>query len=579
MWAAELPAFLPFFLGGVLAFCFRGRLRGALLLAIIALSGANLWLGPEQLNLSMPFLQYELVPYRVDRLSLLFGYVFHIAAFIGVVYSLHDQDTMLQVAAMLYAGSALGAVFAGDLLTLFVFWELLALTSVFLIWARRTERSYRAGIRYLLIQVLSGVLLLAGLLAHASKTGSLAFDFIGLNGIDGWLIFIAFGIKSCFPFLHNWLTDAYPEATPTGTVFLSSFTTKVAVYALARSYPGTELLVFIGAAMTCFPIFFAVIENDLRRVLAYSLINQVGFMVCGIGIGTALAINGAVAHAFNDVIFKGLLFMSMGAVLHMTGRINGTDLGGLYKSMPKTAMLCMVGAASISAFPLFSGFVSKSMVMSAALEQGHNWVWLLLLFASAGVFHHAGIKIPYFAFFAHDSGIRTTEPPKNMLLAMTIAAALCIFIGVYPTWLYRLLPFETVYTTFDGWQPFVPNYTPYDFTHVLAQTQLLFFSALAFVWLNLRGIYPPELRSINLDAEWFYRRLFPRAFGSLFQGMWRVDGLLRDGFKARLNGFLDYLVQMHYPAEKASQMRPTGFMVMWVTILLAIYMWLLLSFI
>ena len=394
---------------------------------------------------------------------------------------------------MLYTGSGLGAVFAGDLLTLFVFWELLAFTSVFLIWARRTQRAYLVGMRYLIIQVLSGGILLVGTLFYASENGSLEFGNIGLEGLAGWLIFIAFGIKCAFPIAHTWLTDAYPEATVTGTVFLSAITTKVAVYALARAYPGTELLIYIGVSMACFPIFFAVIENDLRRVLAYSLINQVGFMVVGIGIGTALAINGAVSHAFNDVIFKGLLFMTMGAVLHMTGKINGSELGGLYKTMPKTTMLCIVGAASISAFPLFSGFVSKSMVMSAALETGYGWVWLALLFASAGVFHHAGIKIPYFAFFAHDSGIRVSDPPKNMLFAMSIAAGLCIAIGIYPAALYSLLPYDT-------------GYNPYDATHVLAQTQLLFFSALAFVWLNLKGLYPPELRSTNLDFDWFYRR-------------------------------------------------------------------------
>ena len=255
-------------------------------------------------------------------------------------------------------------------------------------------RDRAPGFRYLVIQVLSGVLLLGGAAAHALDTGTLTFTYIGLDGVAGWLIFLAFGIKCAFPFLHNWLTDAYPEATPTGTVFLTAFTTKVAVYALARGFPGTEMLVWIGAAMTCFPIFYAVIENDLRRVLAYSMINQIGFMVCGIGIGTELAVNGAVAHAFNDVIFKGLLMMSMGAVLHMTGRINGSDLGGLYKSMPITTVLCIVGAASISAFPLFSGFVSKSMVMSAALSEGYHGVWLALLFASAGVFHHAGYQDP-----------------------------------------------------------------------------------------------------------------------------------------------------------------------------------------
>ncbi len=564
MWSSEIPAFLPFFIGAVLALFTRGYLRGTLLLGIIALSGFHLWSVPEGVVVSLQFLDYELMPYRVDRLSLLFGYIFHIAAFIGVIYSLHVKDTMQQVSALFYSGSALGAVFAGDLLTLFVFWELLALTSVFLIWARRTERAYQAGIRYLIIQVLSGVILLAGLMAHASSTGSLTFEYIGLNGVGGWLIFLAFGIKACFPLLHNWLTDAYPEATPTGAVFLSAFTTKVAVYALARSYPGTELLVFIGATMTCFPIFFAVIENDLRRVLAYSMINQIGFMICGIGIGTALALNGAVSHAFNDIIFKGLLFMSMGAVLHMTGRMNGSDLGGLYKSMPKTAILCIIGAASISAFPLFSGFVSKSMVMSAALEEGYHWVWLMLLFASAGVFHHAGIKIPYFAFFAHDSGIRTTEPPTNMLIAMSIAAILCMAIGIQPAMLYSLLPFDT-------------GYSPYDATHVLAQTQLLFFSALAFVWLNLNGLYPPELRSVNLDAEWLYRRLFPRILTSGFSWLWRADKAVRGTALAHINNFFTYLTQLHYPGGRASRMRPTGNMVMWVAVLLAVYTWLLLS--
>lgn len=403
---------------------------------------------------------------------------------------------MQHVAGLVYAGSALGAVFAGDLITLFIFWELLVISSVFLVWARRDIHAFRAGIRYLVFQVGSGVLLLAGTLVHYRYTGSLAFDFIGLDNPGGWLILLAFGIKCAFPFLHNWLTDAYPASTPTGAAVLSVFTTKVAVYTLARGFPGTDLLIYIGAVMACFPIFYAVIENDLRRVLSYSLINQLGFMVCGIGIGTALALNGAVAHAFSHILYKSLLFMSMGAVLYRVGNINASDLGGLYKSMPKTAVLCIVGAASISAFPLFSGFISKSLVMSALLEEGHNIVWLMLLFASAGVFHHAGIKIPYFAFFAHDSGIRTEEAPRNMLVAMSLAAALCILIGIQPQYLYALLPWEV-------------NYWPYDTAHVLAQLQLLFYSALAFVWLNKRGIYPPELHAINIDAEWLYRKALP----------------------------------------------------------------------
>jgi multicomponent Na+:H+ antiporter subunit D len=567
MWMTELPPFIPFFVGAVLALFTRGPVRSFLMLTIIVLSGLQLWMIPEtEVRVQLDFLGYELIPYRLDDLSRIFGYVFHIAAFISVLYALHVRDTMQHVAGLLYAGSAIGAVFAGDLLTLFVFWELLAVTSTFLIWARRTERAYQAGIRYLIIQVLSGVILLAGILVHVSRTGSLAFDFIGIGSLDGWLILFAFGIKAAFPLMHTWLTDAYPEATVTGTVFLSAFTTKTAIYMLARAYPGTELLIYVGATMACFPIFFAVIQNDMRRVLSYSLINQLGFMVCGIGIGTALAINGAVSHAFVHIIYKSLLFMSMGAVLHMTGKIKATELGGLYKTMPKTAILCIIGAASISAFPLFSGFVAKSMILVAALREGHDWVWLILLLASAGVLKHAGIQIPYFAFFAHDSGIRTSEPPKNMLLAMTIAAVLCLAIGMYPAMLYQLLPYKT-------------DFNPYDVSHVLAQTQLLFFAVLAFVWLNLRGLYPPEVRATNIDVEWFYRRMLPRTLRSCFSWLWRTDQSLRKAMLTQVNNLFDYISELHYPGGRMSRMHPTGNMVAWVTVLLAVYMWLLLSFV
>ena len=497
MWMSSLPPFVPFFLAALLATVTRGPLRAALMLAAPFLGGLHLWFDvPDDTLLSMSLLEFELTLMRADRLSLLFGYIFHIAAFILVIYTLHLRDTMQHVAGLVYAGSALGAVFAGDLITLFIFWELLVISSVFLIWARRDVRASRAGIRYLVFQVCSGVLLLAGTLVHYRYTGSLAFDFIGLENPGGWLILLAFGIKCAFPFLHNWLTDAYPESTPTGAAVLSVFTTKVAIYTLARGFPGTDLLIYIGAVMTCFPIFYAVIENDLRRVLSYSLINQLGFMVCGIGVGTALALNGAVAHAFSHILYKSLLFMSMGAVLYRVGNINASDLGGLYKSMPKTALLCIIGAASISSLPLFSGFVSKSLVMSALLEEGYDIVWLMLLFASAGVLHHAGIKVPYFAFFAHDSGIRTSEAPRNMIVAMGLAAALCIIIGVQPQLLYALLPWEV-------------EYWPYDTTHVLAQLQLLMFAALAFIWMEKKGYAPAELPGTNIDAEWFYRKALP----------------------------------------------------------------------
>ena len=496
---------------------------------------------------------------RVDTLSLLFGYIFLIAALLGVIYALHVRDTVQHVAGLVYAGSALGAVFAGDLVTLFIFWEGIAIASVFLIWASRNERATRAGMRYIIMQIGSGVLLLGGILIHYRHTGSLAFNALELASPGAALIFLAFGIKCAFPLLHNWLPDAYPEATVTGTVLLSAFTTKVAVYALARGFAGTEILVPIGAAMTAFPIFYAVIENDLRRVLAYSLNNQLGFMVVGIGIGTELALNGAVAHAFADILFKGLLFMSMGAVLFRVGTVKGSELGGLYKSMPWTTGFCLVGAASISAFPLFSGFVTKSMVITAAMEGGYFWTWLVLLFASAGVFHHAGIKIPYFAFFAHDSGKRCDEAPRNMLVAMAIAAACCIGIGSLPWLFYELLPFSV-------------DYVPYSADHVVGQVQLLFLSALAFTLLMRTGIYPPELRSTNLDFDWIYRqpgRAIALGAGRGANRLWsNCAGALGWWFRGLLGGVKRY----HGSQGVLARTWATGSMALWTTAMLAVFL-------
>ncbi len=562
MWT-ELPPFVVFFAAAALCAVTKGHVRRAVLLVAPLVSGALVFGLEEGTAIGWSLLGYELVPFRVDRLSLLFGYLFSLAAFLANLYALHlddeDRATTQHTAAMLYAGSAMGAVFAGDLITLFIFWELLALTSVFLVWARGTESSYRAGFRYLVLHVLSGVLLLSGALMLAHDTGSLDFGHIGVESAAGWVILVALGVKAAFPLLHSWITDAYPEGTPTGTVFLSAFTTKVAVYALARGFAGSEVLVYVGVVMTCFPIFYAVIENDLRRVLSYSMINQIGFMVTGIGIGSALALNGAVAHAFADVIFKGLLFMSMGAVLKMAGTAKGSELGGLYKTMPITATFCVIGAMTISAFPLFSAFITKSMVMAAALEEGFVWIWPFLLFASAGVLEHAGIKIPYFAFFAHDSGIRAKEPPRNMLAAMGLAAALCIVIGTFPDLLYSLLPFEA-------------EYHPYDLTHVLTQTQILVFGALAVLVLIKAGIYPPETPSVNIDVEWTYRWLGPRIVRGVGGAVAYVDWAARSTVMGWVKRLIRTVQRGHDPRGILARTWPTGSMVLWVAILLAAYL-------
>ena len=492
---SNFPPGLIMMIGALLIPFLPHIVRQVYMLVLILISAYALTLG-FGVHSKIELMDIEFIIFQSDTLTLPFAIIFHIAAILNVIYGAHEKNWNQHVAIMSYSGAAIAAVHAGDLFTLFVWWEATAFTSVFLILASNTQRSYKSAFRYILIQVGSGMFLLAGAVLLMSETGNASFRNFDINSLYGQLIFIAFGIKAAFPLLNGWLQDSYPEASEIGTVALSTFTTKLAIFCFAKSFAGTEILIIIGAIMTFYPIFFAVIENDLRRVLTYSLNNQLGFMIVAIGIGTELAVNGAVAHAFAHILYKGLLFMGMGAVLYRVGTCKASELGGLFKFMPITAICTIIGAISISAFPLFSGFVAKSLIMSSLGKEGLVFVYFMLLFASAGVLHHSGIKIPFFAFFAHESGIKTKEAPLNMTVAMIIASALCILIGIFPSNFYAILPYQI-------------EYQPYDFSHVVGQLQLLTFAAFAFICLWHFKIYPPELNSTVLNSDWIYRKMLP----------------------------------------------------------------------
>lgn len=531
MTANLLPPAFILIIGSFLIPFLKGKLKAGYMLFLPVLAfitvtqlvpGQNVWL--------TQFWGYDLILGRVDKLSIIFCYVFTIMAFIGVLFALKVEDNLQHVSGLVYAGSTLGVVMAGDFLSLYLFWEIMAVSSTFLIIASRTKESREAGFRYILVHLIGGLFLLAGIVLYIQKTGTTAFDYIGLSGIESYLIFIGIALNAAAIPMHAWLPDAYPMGTPTSTVFLSAFTTKSAVYMLIRTFPGADILVIIGGLMVSLPIFYAVLENDIRRVLSYSLMNQVGFMLVGVGIGTDLALNGAVAHAFCHILYKALLFMAAGSVLQMTGKIKCTEIGGLYKTMPLTCLFCMIGAASISAFPLFSGFVSKSMIVSASGYEKMFLIWLVLQFASTGVVDHAGIKVPFFTFFGHDSGIRAKEPPLNMLLAMGIAAAFCVGLGVFYQPLYNLLPFPV-------------HYVPYTGAHVVTQLQLLLFGALAFTLLILSGLYVPEVRSRNLDMDWTYRKFGRFAYSVLDKGLNSLNRVSESSLMGMVKGVSSFFVK------------------------------------
>ncbi len=547
------PSWLLF--AGALPLLLLGdRLRRAWQLLIPALAlAAVLGLEPGTYG-SVSFLGFDLTLMRIDPLSLVFAYVFATILVIGSIYALHVNDGVQHIAAFTYAGAAQGVILAGDLITLYVFWELMALTSVWLIWRRQTATAYAAGFRYILVHAAGGMVLLVGILAYYHATGSVAFGELATHGAGFYLILLGFLINAAAPPLHAWLPDAYPEATVTGIIFLSALTTKTAVYALMRGFPGTELLVWLGAFMTLYGVTFAALVNDIRRLLSYHIVSQVGYMVAGVGLGTSLALNGTAAHAFTHILYKALLLMGAGAVLHMAGRSKMSELGGLYRTMPWTLVLYMVGALSISAFPLFSGFVSKTMIVKAAAEDYRAVIWLMLTAAGVGTFLSVGLKLPYFTFFGRDSGLRPAEAPPNMLVAMAIAGALCLFIGVAPAPLYAILPYGA-------------DYNAYTFGHLLKEMQLLTFTGLGF-YLLLNQLRAKA--KISLDTDWVYRRLAPTLIARLSEPIATADRAARAACLAAPQHAMSLIRRGDRSGARLARSWPVGSMALWTAVVLAV---------
>ncbi|RMF03382.1 MAG: Na(+)/H(+) antiporter subunit D [Alphaproteobacteria bacterium] len=555
-----IPPGLLLIAAGILIGIVRGRARDIVLLAAPLLTLYSIWQIPDGVVLSGSFLGYEVVPVEGDALSRLFATIFAIMAFGGGLFALNQDNHAELAAAFVYGGSAIGVAFAGDLITVFIFWELMAIGSTIVVWCGQQDGALRAGLRYAAIHLLGGVILMAGVAGEISASGSTDFHAMQPDTFSRWLILAGFLINAGAPPLSAWLPDAYPEASWSGMVFLSAFTTKTAVYVLLRGFPGAEILIFIGLFMVFYGIIYAILENDMRRILAYSIVNQVGFMVTGIGIGTTMALNGAAAHAFTHIIYKALLLMSAGSVLYVTGKRKCSDLGGLFRTMPLTCICGIIGALSISSFPLTSGFISKSMISQAAADEHLAVVWFLLAAASAGVFLHAGIKFPWFVFFQKDSGLRPPEPPWNMKAAMIFFSVLCIWLGVFPEHLYAILPSEA-------------NYVPYTGAHVVFQLQLLLFSGLAFFlmlgWLK-------RTLTITLDFDWFYRGLGKALQRSLDHKVTRAWGLAVDKAYRGVARFVGTLYRHHGPQGILARTWPTGSMAFWTTVLLTA--WLILYY-
>lgn len=548
------PAFILILGAALVAVARPPLLRSGIVLLAPLLTLGAIWALPDGVLLTAPFLGYRIELVEVDALRRLFATAFALMAFAGGLFGLKQSRPVELAAALAYAAGAVGVSFAGDLITFFLFWEFMALFSTVVVWCGGTPGARQAGLRYALMHLLGGVILKVGIEGVAIHTGSVDVRPLVLDNFDTWVLLAGVLINAAAPPVSAWVADAYPEGSPFGTVFLSAFTTKTAVLALILLFPGAEVLVWIGLFMAFYGIIYALLENDMRRILAYSIVNQVGFMVCGVGIGTAMALNGAAAHAFTHIIYKALLLMSAGSVLYQTGRRKCTDLGGLWRSMPLTTACAIIGALSISAFPLTSGFISKSLVIEAAAAQGLEVVWFALVAASAGVFLHAGIKFPWFVFFQKDSGLRPRDPPGNMRAAMLLFAAACIALGCFPGLLYGLLPYPV-------------DYQPYAGHHVSQQLQLLLMSGVAFF-----ALLPAMQRTltVTLDTDWFWRVLLVRVAQGLFRAWQGALGVAHRWWQTTGAGWLGRLQAWFLPHGPLARTWPTGSMTLWVTVILVL---------
>lgn len=554
--SAFLPPGLILMLAGALLPFLRGQARSALILLAPIVTLWAVWQVPDAVILSGSFLEYRLEIVEGDRLSRLFATIFGLMAFAGGLFALRQMRTLELSAALIYAGGAIGVCFAGDLITLFVFWEVMAIASATVVWAAGSRRSYGAGMRYLFVHLLGGVILMAGIAAYVFDTGSIDFAAMQAGSVATVLMLIGILINAGAPPLSAWVADAYPEASWSGTVFLSAFTTKTAVYVLARGFPGTEALIWIGLLMIAYGIIYALLDNDVRRILAYSIVNQVGFMLVAIGIGTEMAINGAAAHAFAHILYKALLLMTAGAVLYQTGLSRATELGGLLRTMPLTAWCAVIGAFAIAGFPGTSGFVTKSLITGAAADAHLAWVWFPLETASAATFLYIGLRYPWLVFFSQDKGLRPAEPPLSMRAGMLLTAALCIGIGLFPGVLYDLLPYPT-------------EFSPYGFAKVVHQLQLLLFAGLAFF---LVLPYLKRARTITLDFDWFYRhfaKMLTREF-SIRGG--RAGNSLLEIFQLAFARFVTFVETHHGPTGMLARTWATSTAMISVLLLLLIYL-------
>ncbi len=449
---------------------------------------------------------YNFVYLQLTQQNYIFLVVFAMTALVNGIYAAQNDSRLEAFASMGYAGSALGVTLAGDWLTLLLFWELMAVTSLFLIWGQKRKEATAAGFRYILMHMFGGSLLLFGIALETAKGNYLIANLTaGPHDAAFWLIFAGVAVNAAFVPLHAWVPDAYPQSSVTGGNYLCAFTTKVAILCLARVFAGFDFLLIAGLIMIFYGAIFALMENDMRRLLSYHIISQLGYMVTDLSFQGTTAVSAAGALAAGNVIYKSLLFMCAGAVMYATGKRKISELGGLARKMPLTCVVFFIAAFSIAGAPPFAGFTLKSLSILTAQEAGNHLVVWLMVAGNILTVMSIAFKMGYFVFFGKErADVEVGRVPLNMKIAMLIGAANCIWIGFLPQFVYR------------RFMPYPVDYHPYHLGHILEYVMLITSVLIAFL-MYLDKMAPHD--TITLDVDWFLRRPFKRAVYAISWGV------------------------------------------------------------
>jgi multicomponent Na+:H+ antiporter subunit D len=402
---------------------------------------------------------------EVDALGLFFGLLIATAVFVSCLYSFQymrrdDNEPQYYTLFLMLAGGVMGLVLSGDLFNMFIMVEILTFAAVALTAFRnQVTGALEAAFKYLVVGCIGSTCILAGTIllyqqAHTLNLAQLATIIPGslnTNTIVAFaLLFIGFCTKAFIVPFHPLAADAHGAAPASISVLISGVLTKSGIYGIIRlTYFLFQLmnlgamqfwLVFLGSVSMFVCVTMALAQHDFKRLLAFHSISQIGYVLAAVGLSTALGASAGLYHAMNHTLFKGLLFLAAGAVLHETGTTDLGKLGGLSKKMPHTTVLFLIGAASISGIPPFNGFASKWLIYQATYEKavesgniGFAFVTIIALVTSTLTLA-SFVKVTQSVFFGQlpKECENVKEVPFGMRFAMGILALLCIVTGLLP---------------------------------------------------------------------------------------------------------------------------------------------------